>query len=175
MLPSGHIAAGVLVGAERRRRSDWNRAALLAGGVVGACLPDCDLAIPFVLDRLGIEHRLNSGRHHSWATHTPLFWGVVARQGARIARHPRAPAWAPEAASLLTTGVAVHIAQDATANTVALLWPLGRCEYGLGLDRLAGETDHVAYVRAYPSSPAGVIEGALVLAALAAAWRVVRA
>jgi hypothetical protein len=61
--------------------------------------------------------------------------------------------------------------QDSVANTVALLWPLRRREYGLGLDHLAGETDHMAYMRRYPSSPAGKLEGLLVVAAVAVGWR----
>ena len=174
MLPSGHIATGVLLGAERSRRSDRHPGVLVAGGVVAACLPDADLALPRVLDRLGVEHRLNSGRHHSWMTHTPLFWGAALIKARRLARHPKAPAWAPEAASLLTIGVALHLTQDTVANTVALLWPVRRREYGLGLDRLAGETDHIAYMRRYPFSPAGALEGALVLAAVAAGRRLAR-
>ena len=66
---------------------------------------------------------------------------------------------------MLAFGVAVHLVQDSVANTVALLWPLRRREYGLGLDRLGGVTDHVDYMRRYPPSPAGKIEAALVLAA----------
>jgi hypothetical protein len=82
-----------------------------------------------------------------------------------------APAWSPEAAHLLAVGVWLHLLQDSVANTVALLWPLRRREYGLGLDHLAGETDHVAYMRRYPSSPAGKLEGLLVAAAVAVGWR----
>jgi hypothetical protein len=67
---------------------------------------------------------------------------------------------------MLTIGVALHLLQDSLANTVALLWPLRRREYGLGLDHLAGVTDHVEYARRYPSSPAGKLEAALMLAAL---------
>ena len=171
MLPSGHIAAGVLLGAQRSRPTGRHPGALVAGGVVSACLPDLDLMIPMLLDRLGVSHRLRSGEHHRWATHTPLFWGSVALGARRIARRPAAPAWAPEAASMLAIGVAVHLVQDSVANTVALLWPLRRREYGLGLDHLGDVTNHVAYVRRYPSSPAGKLEGALVLAAAAVAWR----
>jgi hypothetical protein len=68
--------------------------------------------------------------------------------------------------------VTVHLIQDTTANTVSLLWPLRRRAYGLGLDRLPGVTDHIEYIRRYPASPAGWIEGALVAAALAACARI---
>jgi hypothetical protein len=171
MLPSGHIAAGVLLGAQRSRRSERPPSVVITGGVVSTCLPDVDLMIPVLLDLLGVSHRLSSGEHHSWASHTPLFWGLAAVGARRIALRSSSPAWAPEAASLLATGVAVHLVQDSVANTVALLWPLRRREYGLGLDHLGGETNHVAYMRRYPSSPAGKLEGALVLAAAAVAWR----
>jgi hypothetical protein len=174
MLPSGHIAAGVLLGAERSRRSDHHPGVLVAAGVVAACLPDADLALPRALDRLGVEHRLNSGRHHSWVTHTPLFWGAAVLAAQRRSRRPDAPVWASEAANLMTAGVALHLVQDSVANTVALLWPLKRREYGLGLDRLAGETDHISYMRRYPFSPAGALEGALILAAVAAGRRLTR-
>jgi LexA-binding, inner membrane-associated putative hydrolase len=171
MLPSGHIAAGVLLGARHSRRSAWRPNVVVAGAVVGTCLPDVDLVVPTVLDKLGVEHHLCSGRHHSWVTHTPLFWGSVVMGACRLAGRPGAPTWAPEAAQLLAAAVAVHLVQDSVANTVALLWPLRRREYGLGLDHLAGETDHVAYMRRYPSSPAGKLEGLLVLAAVAVGWR----
>jgi SAM-dependent methyltransferase len=171
MLPSGHIAAGILLGAHCSRRSEWRPAVVVAGAVVGTCLPDIDLLIPSVLDDLAVEHDLCSGRHHSWITHTPLFWGSIVIGVRRLARRSWAPAWAPEAAQLLAVGVAVHLLQDSLANTVALLWPLRRREYGLGLDHLAGETDHVAYMRRYPSSPAGKLEGLLVLAAVAVGGR----
>ena len=144
---------------------------VVATAVVGTCLPDVDLIIPKVLDHLGVEHGLSSGRHHSWMTHTPLFWGSIAIATRRIAGRSSAPEWAPEAAKLLAVGVALHLLQDAVANTVALLWPLRRDEYGLGLDHLGGETDHIAYMRRYPSSPAGKLEGTLVLAAVAVGWR----
>jgi hypothetical protein len=144
---------------------------VVAGAVVATCLPDIDLVIPIVLDSLGVEHHLCSGRHHSWMTHTPLFWGSVAIGAGRLAQRSRAPACAPEAAQLLAVGVALHLLQDSVANTVALLWPLRRREYGLGLDHLAGETDHQAYMRRYPSSPAGKLEGLLVLAAAAVGAR----
>jgi hypothetical protein len=171
MLPSGHIAAGILLGAHRRRRSAWHPDVVVAGAVGATCLPDIDLVIPAVLDQLGVDHRLRSGRHHSWITHTPVFWGCVTLGARGLAARPSAPAWAPEAARMLAVGVAVHLSQDAVANTVALLWPLRRREYGLGLDDLAGETDHLAYMRRYPSSPAGKLEGLLVLAAVAVAGR----
>jgi LexA-binding, inner membrane-associated putative hydrolase len=144
---------------------------VVAAAVVGTCLPDIDVMIPVVLDRLGVEHTLCSGRHHSWMTHTPLFWGSVAIGARRLAERSWAPAWAPETAQLLTIGVALHLLQDSVANTVALLWPVRRREYGLSLDHLSGETDHVAYIRRYPSSPAGKLEGLLVLAAVAVGWR----
>jgi hypothetical protein len=169
MLPPGHIAAGVLLGAQRSRRSERRTTILMTGAIIGACLPDVDLVFPVLLDRLGIEHRLRSGEHHSWVTPSPLFWGVVATGARRIARRPAAPAWAPEAANLIAAGVTLHLLQDSVANTVALLWPLRRREYGLGLDHLAGETDHREYIRRYPSSPAGRLEGAIVLAAIAVA------
>jgi hypothetical protein len=144
---------------------------VVAGAVVGTCLPDVDLVIPTVLDKLGVEHHLRSGRHHSWMTHTPLFWGSVVIGARSLAERSWAPAWAPEAAQLLAVCVALHLSQDSVANTVALLWPLRKREYGLGLDHLAGETDHAAYMRRYPSSPAGKLEGLLVLAALVVGWR----
>jgi hypothetical protein len=171
MLPSGHIAAGLLLGAQRSRRSDRHPGVVITAGIVSACLPDVDLVIPTLLDRVGVEHRLCSGEHHSWATHTPLFWGFVVASARRIALRSSSPAWAPEAVNLLAVGVAVHLLQDSLANTVALLWPLRRREYGLGLDHLAGETNHVEYMRRYPSSPAGKLEGALVLAAVAVCRR----
>jgi hypothetical protein len=139
--------------------------------VVATCLPDIDLVIPTVLDSVGVAHQLRSGRHHSWITHTPLFWGAIALGARRLAERPRAPAWAPEGARLLAAGVAVHLLQDSVANTVSLLWPLRRREYGLGLDHLAGETDHLAYMRRYPSSPAGRLEALLVLTAAAVGGR----
>jgi hypothetical protein len=166
MLPPGHIAAGVLVGAERSRHSGRHPGAVIAGGIVATCLPDLDLIIPALLDRLGVHHGLSSGEHHSWATHTPLFWGLVAVGARGIARRSSAPGWAAEASSLLSAGVAVHLLQDSVANTVALLWPWRRGEYGLGLDHLVGVTDHIEYARRYPFTPAGKLEGALVLTAL---------
>jgi LexA-binding, inner membrane-associated putative hydrolase len=171
MLPSGHIAAGILLGAHRSRRSEWRPDVVVAGAVVGTCLPDIDLVIPMVLDSLGVEHHLCSGRHHSWMTHTPLFWGSIVIGARSLVERSWAPAWAPEAARLLTVGVALHLLQDSVANTVALLWPVRRREYGLGLDHLAGETDHMAYMRRYPSSPAGKLEGLLMLAVVAVGWR----
>jgi hypothetical protein len=171
MLPSGHIAAGVLMGARRARRSERHPGAVISGGVVATCLPDVDLLIPALLDRLGIEHHLRSGEHHSWASHTPLFWALVATGARTIALRSSSPPWAPEAAKLLAAGVAVHLLQDSLANTVALLWPLRRREYGLGLDHLGGVTDHLEYTRRYPASPAGKLEGVLVLAAVFVAGR----
>jgi LexA-binding, inner membrane-associated putative hydrolase len=171
MLPSGHIAAGILLGAHRSRRSQRRPNVVVAAAVVGTCLPDVDLVIPRVLDNLGVEHHLCSGQHHSWMTHTPLFWGSIAIGARRLVERSWAPAWAPEAAQLLAVGVALHLLQDSVANTVALLWPLRRREYGLGLDHLAGETDHAAYMRRYPSSPAGKLEGLIVLAAVAVGGR----
>ena len=118
----------------------------MAGGMLATSAPDLDLLIPSVLDRLGIDHDLNTGVHHRWVTHTPLFWGL--------------------------TVVGVHLLQDSLANTVALLWPLRRREYGLGLDRLSGVDDHLEYIRRYPSSPAGKLEAGLLLAAgVSCAWR----
>jgi hypothetical protein len=144
---------------------------VVAAAVVGTCLPDVDLAIPTALDHLGIEHHLCSGRHHSWVTHTPLFWIFTVIGSRTLVRRPGAPAWAAEAGQLLAVGVALHLLQDSVANTVALLWPLRRREYGLGLDHLAGETDHMAYIRRYPSSPAGKLEGLLVLGAVTVVGR----
>jgi hypothetical protein len=170
MLPSGHIASGVLLGLRRNRHvSARRRGWIVAGAVVSACLPDADLAVPFVLDRLGVRHRLNSGRHHSWMTHTPLFWATVAVAARRLRPGP--------VAELLTTGPALHLLLDATANTVALLWPLRRREYGLGLDRMPGVDDHLRYVRRYPATPAGRLEaGIIALAAtgLVRQWRLSR-
>jgi hypothetical protein len=174
MLPSGHIAAGVLLGARRSRRSERRPGVVIAGAVVATCLPDLDLMIPTLLDRIGMSHRLRSGEHHRWASHTPLFWGVVIGSARRIARGPSSPEWGPEAVNLLAVGVTVHLVQDSVANTVALLWPLRRREYGLGLDHLGGETDHLEYVRRYSASPAGKLEGALVLAAVCVSWHRVR-
>jgi hypothetical protein len=156
----------MLLGAWRSRRSREHPGFLIAGGVAAATLPDLDLVIPSLLDRFGIEHRLNSGTHHSWVTHTPLFWGLVAAAARRLAGLRFAPAWGPEAANTLALGAAVHLLQDSLANTVALFWPLRRREYGFGLDRLAGVTDHREYVRRYPSSPAGKAELGLLFAAL---------
>jgi len=165
MLPSGHIAGGALLGALRSRRSASHPGLLIGGGITAATLPDLDLLLPLLLDRVGVDHRLNSGVHHGWITHTPLFWGVVTSCARRLARHRSAPRWAPEAARMLTLGATLHLTQDSIANTVALLWPLSRREYGLGLDRLPDVTDHEEYIRRYPSSPAGKLEAGLVLAA----------
>jgi membrane-bound metal-dependent hydrolase YbcI (DUF457 family) len=175
MLPSGHLAGGALLGAWRSRRSAGHPAWAIAGGMVAASVPDLDLLLPSVLDRLGIEHGLNSGVHHRWVTHTPLFWGLVVTGAVRLSRRRRAPAWAAGAADTLVAGVGVHLLQDSLANKVALLWPLRRREYGLGLDRLAGVSDHAEYIRRYPSSPAGRLEAGLLLAALASCgWRLAR-
>ncbi len=172
MLPSGHIATGILLGHRRGRvASGRSRRLIVAGAVVAACLPDADLALPIVLDRLGFKHRLNSGRHHSWMTHTPVFWAGVTALGRRASRHPGAPPWAPEAARLLTAGVALHLAGDALANTVALLWPLHRREYGLSLDHMPSVDDHLEYVRRYPATAAGWLEGMLIAAAVRSAAR----
>ncbi|HWF50071.1 MAG TPA: metal-dependent hydrolase [Solirubrobacteraceae bacterium] len=171
MLPSGHIAAGILLGARWSRRTGEHPGVVIAGAVAGTCLPDADLLVPRLLGRLGVEHELRSGQHHRWATHTPLFWGVIAFSARRLAGRSSFPGWAPEAANLLSAGVAVHLVQDSVANTVALLWPVRRREYGLGLDRLPGVTDHVEYTRRYLSSPAGRLEGVLVLAAVVVGWR----
>jgi hypothetical protein len=165
------MAAGVLLGAQRSRRRESHRGAVITGAVISTCLPDVDLLLPGLLDRLGVEHGLDSGEHHSWASHTPLFWALAAVGARRVARRPSSPACAPEAANLLTLGVAVHLVQDSVANTVALLWPLRRRQYGLGLDHLPGVTDHLEYTRRYPSSTAGKIEGALLLAAAWTMWR----
>lgn len=163
MLPSGHIATGVLLGLRRGRRAPRrSRPLILGGAVVSACLPDADLALPVLLDRLGVKHRLNSGRHHSWVTHTPLFWAGVIALARRAGRQPAAPAWAPAATWLLSAGVTLHLAEDSIANTVALLWPLRRGEYGLSLDRMPGVDDHLDYVRRYPATPAGWLEAALI-------------
>lgn len=174
MLPTGHIATGVLLGLRRNRRATGRRRRLiLAGSVVSTCLPDADLVLPVLLDGLGVEHRLNSGRHHSWMTHTPLFWLGVTALARRASRRAGAPAWASEASRLLTTGVALHLLEDVLANTVAVLWPVRRREYGLSLDRMPGVDDHLAYARRYPATPAGRLEGVLLLAA--AAWGAARA
>jgi hypothetical protein len=167
MLPTGHIATGLLLGLRRsRHRHGPGAGALLAGAAACSILPDADLALPALLDRLGLEHRLESGRHHSWMTHTPLFWGLVCRLAWRASRHPGSPGWSPEAARLLSAGVGLHLIGDATANTVSLLWPLRRREYGLGLDGMPEVTDHLEYTRRYPTSPAGRLEAVLVLAAV---------
>jgi membrane-bound metal-dependent hydrolase YbcI (DUF457 family) len=169
------MAGGALLGAGLSRRSTRHPGALIGGAVVAASVPDVDLLIPTVLDQLGIEHRLDSGVHHRWATHTPLFWGLVCAAARAAARAQSAPAWAPEAARVLMLGVALHLLQDAVANTVSLLWPVRREEYGLGLDGLGDVTDHVEYVRRYPASPAGKLEGVLAVAAIGAcAWRLTR-
>jgi hypothetical protein len=170
MLPPGHIAAGALLGARRSRRHDRPLLVIGAGIVIGV-LPDLDVVIPELLDRLGVKHNLDAGEHHSWATHTPLFWALVCVMVRRLARRPGAPSWAPEAASMLTRGIAVHLAQDTLANTVALLWPLRRREYGLSLDRLPGVSDHAYYLRHYPASPAAKIEALLVASAALACRR----
>lgn len=173
MLPTGHIATGVLLGLRRTRDTGpgARRRLILAGAVASTCLPDADLALPALLDRLGVEHRLNSGHHHSWMTHTPLFWATVTGLARRAGRHPSAPAWAPVAARLLTAGVALHLLEDTAANTVAILWPLRRREYGLSLDQMPEEDDHLAYVRRYPATPAGWLEAALIVLAIAGAAR----
>lgn len=171
VLPPGHIAAGALLGARRSHHSPRHPLLLICGGIAIGVLPDLDVFIPRLLSRLGIENELESGTHHRWVTHTPLFWGLVGLMSRRFARHPRAPAWAPEAAQMLLTGTAVHLAQDTFANTVALLWPLRRREYGLQLDRLPGVADHADYARRYPASPAGKVEAVLVLAAVLACMR----
>jgi hypothetical protein len=170
MLPSGHIAAGALVGARRARRSE-HPATTIAAAVTAAVVPDLDVLIPKLLNRLGVRHRLNSGQHHSWVTHTPLFWAATLYSAHRASRDPRAPAWAPGAVDLLTQTTVLHLIQDSVANTVALLWPIRRREYGLGLDRMPDVTDHREYIRRYASSPAGKLEGVLVLAALVACGR----
>lgn len=172
MLPSGHLAGGALLGAWCSRRSARHPARVIAAGMLATSAPDLDLLIPSVLDRLGIDHSLNTGVHHRWVTHTPLFWGLTVVGARRLSRRRRAPEWARGAADMLAVGVGVHLLQDSLANTVALLWPLRRREYGLGLDRLSGVDDHLEYVRRYPSSPAGKLEAGLVLAAVAScAWR----
>ncbi len=172
MLPSGHIAGGALLGAWRSGRSPRHPAVVIVGGMIATSLPDGDLLIPSVLDRLGVEHRLRTGVHHGWVTHTPVFWGLIAAGARRISRARSAPDWAAEAADMLALGAGLHLLQDSVANTVSLLWPLRGRRYGLGLDHLAGVTDHVEYVRRYPSSPAGRLEGGLLLAALVSSgWR----
>lgn len=171
MLPTGHIATGALLGAWRSRGRGQAPAPAIAAGIAVAVLPDADILLPTVLDRLGVDHRLNSGVHHRWVTHTPLFWGLVALSARRLARRPQAPSWAPDAAKMLAIGVALHLAEDATANTVSLLWPLRRREYGLSLDRMPDVTDHGDYIRRYPFSPAGLLEAALIAWAFLACRR----
>ncbi len=175
MLPSGHLAGGALLGAWWSRRSASHPAYIIAGGMLTASAPDLDLLIPTALDRLGIEHGLNTGVHHRWVTHTPLFWALTVTGVRRLARRRGAPEWAPGAADMLAVGVGLHLLQDAVANTVSLLWPLRRREYGLGLDRLAGVDDHLEYIRRYPSSPAGKLEAGLLMAAIGSCvWRLAR-
>ena len=136
--------------------------AVVAGAVFASVLPDLDMAVPVVLDRLGVQHRLNSGRHHSWVTHTPLFWGLALAGTRRLSRAEGAPEWAPQAARVLSAAVVLHLTEDTVSNTVALLWPLRRREYGLSLDRMPEVDDHYEYLRRYGASPAGWLEGALI-------------
>jgi membrane-bound metal-dependent hydrolase YbcI (DUF457 family) len=171
MLPPGHIASGALLGIWYGRGGRRRLALTIAGGVAATVLPDLDVLIPRALDRLRIRHELHSGVHHRWFTHTPLFWGSIALSARRAARGPGAADWARQATDLLAFGAAIHITEDAIANTVALLWPLRRREYGLGLDRMPDVTNHTEYIRRYPRSPAGWLEGALVAAAAVSCWR----
>ena len=133
MLPSGHIAAGILLGAHRTRRSGWRQTRSSPARSSGPPSRTSTSSIPTVLDNLGVEHQLCSGRHHSWMTHTPLFWGSVLIGVRSLVERSWAPAWAPEAAQLLAVGVALHPLRDFVANTVALLWPLRGVSMGLAL------------------------------------------
>lgn len=141
----------------------------MAGAILATVLPDLDLVAPRLLAAAGIEHTLDSGVHHRWMTHTPLFWSTAVWTARRAASSPRAPGWAAEATGVMALGVAVHLLQDSVANTVSLLWPMRRRNYGLGLDRMPEVTDHLEYTRRYPLTPAGWLEAAVVLSAAAVA------
>jgi hypothetical protein len=158
----------VLLGSRERSRSPLPPGRLMAASVAAVLLPDLDLLLPKMLDAAGVDRQLDSGVHHRWVTHTPALWGMIAVLARRAARLRPASPWSGEAARLLALGAGIHLLQDAVANTVSLLWPLRRREYGLGLDGMPEVTDHREYVRRYPATAAGILEAAIIIAALGA-------
>ena len=94
--------------------------------MLAASIPDLDLLIAALLDRLGVEHELNTGVHHRWVTHTPLFWGLVLAEARRLSRRRGAPGWAPGAVELLRSAANPYALATTLLDRGLLLVDLGR-------------------------------------------------
>jgi LexA-binding, inner membrane-associated putative hydrolase len=174
MRPYGHLAGGVLLGALLARGEDRLHPALtVAFTSLAANVPDLDIAYPIIADHYGIDHDIDSPKHHSWVTHTPVFWLAVLTAATQISKHPKMPLRIRALVRLLRWAVALHLAQDATANSVSLAYPLKKKEYGLRLDGI-GTEDHADYLEMYKGTKAWYVEQVLAILAAVAIYHLWR-
>ena len=112
-----HAPMGYLIGrgVDRwGRRDGARRASVVAAGVVGGLIPDLDMLRFYLVDGERVLH-------HSYITHTPFFWGLVAVllwAGVRLGWVRGAPAAA------FVVGTFSHLVLDTPLAGIMWAYPL---------------------------------------------------
>jgi membrane-bound metal-dependent hydrolase YbcI (DUF457 family) len=125
-LPAGvfiaHLPAGYLVTRAIARRRPT--AAELALGLFGSIAPDLDLLYFYTIDR---QQQL----HHSYWTHTPFYWLLIALALGSLALYRPVRRRATDVLKYLLPGVLLHLILDSVAAEIRWLYPLCLSGYGL--------------------------------------------
>jgi len=118
-LPAGYLLTRHL--AKVYPECKW--ASMMGVGLVAAVAPDLDLIYHYTLD-----NRVHP--HHSYATHTPFFWLVVAGLSCAILLIARRRQWLPYVVIALAN-ILLHLVLDSVAAEIYWLWPFSNVAVNL--------------------------------------------
>lgn len=147
-----HLPAGYLL----FKSSPWRLSApVFAAGLVGALLPDIDMAYFFLVDQ-------RAHHHHNYLTHRPALWLAVACLGLALRRTS-----AGRMALALGVGALLHMLLDSVVGQIGWLWPLSDWAAPL----VTVQATHDVWVMSFVAHWTFKLEIAITLLALATFWR----
>lgn len=164
MLPPGHAAGGYLTGVlvAKLFQSDPDESKRLhLLGVFGGLLPDVDLPVHYVLEKVAAVPR--DIQHHTWFSHTYPFFLIPGGLLVAWARW-RGYKGLARGATVVTAATCTHLSQDliGTGDGVQVFFPFSRRMVGFRLFGVHGREWSSRYQR----DPIFAVELTLVLAAL---------
>jgi hypothetical protein len=178
MLPPGHLASGYLVAKALLKvvpyhltQAQQNTTVQL--GMLAAVVPDVDMFYAFAKVK-GITFKDNSTNHRAFVTHAPIIWLAASATWFALAPDP----YQKTLAIMLLVGTWTHFLLDSIDYGIMWLWPFSAKVYSIVNSRrtFTGTSSNPfrfwwEFLKFYSTTPTFYVETALIIIALASAWR----
>ncbi len=173
-MASGYLAAKVLLKVVPYKLTALQQHRIVEFGMLAAVLPDIDMFYAFAKVR-GIT--FNDGgktNHRAFVTHAPIIWLIGSAIWFALAPNP----YQMTLAIMLLTGTWLHFILDSIDYGIMWLWPFSTKVFSVANNKwefVSNEKNPLkfwwGFMKAYSTKPTFYVEIALIIIALASAWR----